>query len=220
MGQSTSAPVNVDQLINGYRGDDKFNAIWEELKSQDYLTLKHLKLLRPGPLDLLGDISLFSMVSTRRVLNLMLDSHQSLKGVVADLPGPLSSQTLSDCIEAVVCYPGEEITGPVGMEYRAIISGVDLLADVDIKLNEQHIIQVTRTAKEESFSNLLHCAAIRYINEGKSTQYITKVNTTSGTVHCWEINFTFYSSGRALQFLEGSVSRYHQRIQDDREYWD
>ena len=234
MGQSVSAPVpvlvNIDQLVNGCHGDDKFAAVWEELKVQQYLAFKHLKPLPKALLDLFSGLSPFTTEDMRSFLNIMLSSYTTYKeGSIhpntADTLITEPFEGLFHCVEAILCYPEEDIIGPVGAEYRTTITSVGdksattIVADVDMQLNAQHIIQLTCSAKPESFSKLLHCVSVRYLAHGLTTQYITQVNITLGTIYCWEVKPSFYACARAQQFLEDSLSRYHQRLHHDHEYW-
>ena len=221
MGQLTSTPIKCSELTHSYSGSGKFVAVWNDLTKQNYVSLKHIKSLKPGPLDLFSNIGHYNNEQMRVLLHLMLHAHTNRddeEGAATVISCTLR-EAIYQCVDAVLCHPTEDITGPIGMEYRANVDGSAIIADIDMVINTSHILQLTggttkreeATVDEQEVSNyLLHCAATRYLANKEQTTYITQLNIGTGALQCWKVQPNFYTLGRAARFVEESLAHYRE----------
>ena len=199
-----------------------------------YITVKHIKKLRPGPLDVLGDLSQFKDDLMKKSLCLMLHNyveehreHLDWKPVDQSTESPLTlQQSMHRCVDEILCNPRGEITGEVDMDYTATVDGTLLTANIDILIDKSHIIQLiycdsdtdTINIEQDQRNYLLHSIIMRYLAGTEVTQYMTHINLASGTVHCWEISASFFTTGEAEKFITRSLQRFQKRVKDHYEY--
>lgn len=229
MGLSESRAIGCETLIGGCYGDDGSLAAGKELFAQQHITSKHTKNLRPGPLDKLGDLSNFGRSNIQQLLGMMLNHHleQTGTGKKSAEKVPLALQeAIEHSVNEILCDPEEEITGPLAVEYHAVVDGTALTTSLDMLINTSHILHVTSKVNPvgdgvlaDPLNTLLHGAVMRYLDKKEVTKYITHINLVTGVVVCWEIQTSFYTSQAAEKFITGSLNRYRKRLNSYHKYF-
>jgi hypothetical protein len=222
MGQASSL-VSCSQLVNALYGDSRIDDVMLSIKSDGMTGDISTRLVDPVIMEKLSPHRLANR--TIALLYYLINVYNKEDG---DTYGPqVFPSELEDVFFSIVSeiLPNNKssISGPAYCSFKHVICGVGIEAQVDIMINEGHILCISQSEDNLSnFSNdcgvLVLNAAVRYLHNNKTTNRLTSFNVATGRLIEISVEDRFYHSGAAQNVLIGSVERFRKRLYEYREY--